>query len=63
MYLKRSSLSNYRWYNTTRMSYTPKPLILLILDGWGYRQETRYNAIAAARKPVWDALWKRYPMP
>jgi len=43
------------------MSYTPKPLILLILDGWGYRQETRYNAIAAARKPVWDALWKRYP--
>ncbi|MBI3574163.1 MAG: 2,3-bisphosphoglycerate-independent phosphoglycerate mutase [Gammaproteobacteria bacterium] len=43
------------------MSYTPKPLILLILDGWGYRQETPYNAIAAARKPVWDALWKRYP--
>ncbi len=43
------------------MSGTPKPLVLLILDGWGYRQETPYNAIAAAHKPVWDALWKRYP--
>ncbi len=43
------------------MSYIPKPLVLLVLDGWGHRQDTRYNAIAAARKPVWDMLWKRYP--
>ena len=43
------------------MSYIPKPLVLLVLDGWGYRPDARYNAIAAARKPVWDALWKRYP--
>ncbi|MEK6550461.1 MAG: 2,3-bisphosphoglycerate-independent phosphoglycerate mutase, partial [Pseudomonadota bacterium] len=43
------------------MSYTPRPLVLLILDGWGYREETQYNAIAAARKPVWDRLWKQYP--
>ena len=27
----------------------------------GYRAETQYNAIAAARKPVWDRLWKQYP--
>ncbi len=33
----------------------------MILDGWGYRAETQYNAIAAARKPVWDRLWKQYP--
>jgi 2,3-bisphosphoglycerate-independent phosphoglycerate mutase len=43
------------------MSYIPKPLVLLVLDGWGHRLETRHNAIAAARKPVWDTLWKRYP--
>lgn len=43
------------------MSYIPKPLVLLVLDGWGYRQDTRHNAIAAARKPVWDGLWKRHP--
>src|SRR3970040_1412184 len=43
------------------MPYTARPLVLLILDGWGYRAETQYNAIAAARKPVWDRLWKQYP--
>ncbi|MDO8704968.1 MAG: 2,3-bisphosphoglycerate-independent phosphoglycerate mutase [Sulfuricaulis sp.] len=43
------------------MAFTPKPLVLIILDGWGYRQDTQYNAIAAARKPVWDRLWKQYP--
>ena len=40
---------------------TPKPLVLVILDGWGYRLETQYNAIAAAKKPVWDRLWQDYP--
>jgi len=43
------------------MSFIPKPLVLIILDGWGYRQETRHNAIAAARKPTWDRFWKQYP--
>jgi 2,3-bisphosphoglycerate-independent phosphoglycerate mutase len=33
----------------------------MILDGWGYRADSQYNAIAAARKPVWDRLWKQYP--
>jgi len=36
-------------------------MLLLILDGWGYREERRHNAIAAARKPVWDKLWDEYP--
>lgn len=38
-----------------------KPLVLVILDGWGYRQETRCNAIASARTPVWDRLWESCP--
>lgn len=38
----------------------PKPLVLIILDGWGYREDPQYNAIAAARKPAWERLWT-YP--
>ncbi len=33
-----------------------KPLVLIILDGWGHREEAEHNAIAAARTPVWDGL-------
>ena len=40
---------------------SPKPLILIILDGWGYRAETKANAIALARKPVYDRLLREYP--
>ena len=43
------------------MPKTPKPVALIILDGWGYSEENESNAIAAARKPVWDRLWKQYP--
>lgn len=37
------------------------PLVLMILDGWGYREETAHNAIAAAHTPQWDAWWKTRP--
>jgi 2,3-bisphosphoglycerate-independent phosphoglycerate mutase len=39
----------------------PKPLVLVILDGWGYRAETNANAIALARKPTYDRLLSQYP--
>src|ERR671922_1199283 len=39
----------------------PKPLVLIILDGWGYRAETKANAIALARKPSYDRLLREYP--
>jgi len=39
----------------------PKPLVLIVLDGWGYRAETKANAIALARKPVYDRLLGEYP--
>jgi 2,3-bisphosphoglycerate-independent phosphoglycerate mutase len=38
-----------------------RPLVLTILDGWGYRAETANNAIALARKPTYDKLLKEYP--
>ena len=37
------------------------PVLLLILDGFGYREDPDYNAIAHARKPNWDRLWRDYP--
>ena len=39
----------------------PKPMVLIILDGWGSRAETTDNAIAAAHTPHWDALLQDYP--
>ncbi|RMG31096.1 MAG: 2,3-bisphosphoglycerate-independent phosphoglycerate mutase [Gammaproteobacteria bacterium] len=43
------------------MSDAPTPMVLVILDGWGHRDDPEWNAIAAARTPVWDRLWSRYP--
>src|SRR5579864_5124279 len=43
------------------MAKRPKPIVLTVLDGWGYRAETRGNAIALARKPNYDALLKKFP--
>lgn len=37
------------------------PFLLVILDGWGYREDSRDNAIANANTPVWDRLWADSP--
>jgi 2,3-bisphosphoglycerate-independent phosphoglycerate mutase len=37
------------------------PVVLVILDGWGYRETNDGNAIASARTPVMDSLWAAYP--
>jgi 2,3-bisphosphoglycerate-independent phosphoglycerate mutase len=37
------------------------PVLLIILDGFGYREDADHNAILAARKPNWDKLWRDYP--
>ena len=39
----------------------PKPIVLTVLDGWGYRAETKGNAIALARKPNYDRILKEFP--
>ena len=40
---------------------TPKPTILIILDGWGHSEAPQFNAIRSAKKPTWDRLWANYP--
>jgi 2,3-bisphosphoglycerate-independent phosphoglycerate mutase len=39
----------------------PKPVVLLILDGWGHREETRDNALALAELPNWRHLLATCP--
>jgi len=39
----------------------PKPMVLLILDGWGYREDPRDNALALADLPNWHRLWNGRP--
>lgn len=35
------------------------PLVLMILDGWGYRADAPDNAISRAETPCWDELWAK----
>jgi len=43
------------------MANRPKPVALLILDGFALREETYGNAVAQANKPNFDRLWNKYP--
>ena len=42
-------------------SHSARPVALVVLDGWGYRDETTANAIALADTPNWDALMGAVP--
>jgi 2,3-bisphosphoglycerate-independent phosphoglycerate mutase len=42
-------------------SARPKPVVLLILDGWGYREDPADNALAQADIPNWRRLWAGAP--
>ncbi len=38
-----------------------RPVMLVVLDGWGWREETADNAVRQARTPVFDRLWASCP--
>ena len=38
-------------------THTPRPVALIILDGWGYREDPTANAILLANTPNWDRIW------
>ena len=42
-------------------SKVDRPVVLVVLDGWGHRESVEGNAIAMARTPTWDRLWARAP--
>jgi len=37
------------------------PVVLIVLDGWGYRAAREHNAIELGNTPVWHRLWSSYP--
>ena len=43
------------------MTQSKKTLALIVLDGWGYREDADQNAILAANTPNLDALTQEYP--
>src|SRR3989344_2864434 len=47
--------------NFYSMKNTKKPVMLIVLDGWGYREDQTHNAIAAAKKPFFDHIWSTFP--
>ena len=48
-------------HEVVAMSVSKKPMVLVILDGYGYREDQQDNAIYSAKTPVMDALWAKRP--
>ncbi|MGP9686559.1 2,3-bisphosphoglycerate-independent phosphoglycerate mutase [Halomonas sp. AOP25-F1-15] len=42
-------------------SRTPRPVALIILDGYGHNPDSAHNAVASAATPVMDTLWENRP--
>ncbi len=38
-----------------------KQVVLIVLDGWGYREDPQDNAVLAANTPFFDSMWAKYP--
>ena len=47
--------------NINKLSVPQSPVVLAILDGWGYREDESDNAIKIANTPIMDSLWHAYP--
>ena len=47
--------------NINKLSVPQSPVVLAILDGWGYREDISNNAIKTANTPIMDSLWHAYP--
>ncbi len=47
--------------NNNRLNVPQSPVVLAILDGWGYREDTSNNAIKQANTPIMDSLRHAYP--
>ena len=47
--------------NINKLNVPQSPVVLAILDGWGYRDEISDNAIKRATTPIMDSLCHAYP--
>jgi 2,3-bisphosphoglycerate-independent phosphoglycerate mutase len=48
-------------FNMTTSRGTRTPVVLIVLDGWGFRAGRDANAIELGNTPVWHRLWERAP--
>src|SRR5437899_11451708 len=48
-------------FNMTMRGGTRTPVVLIVLDGWGFRPGRQGNAIELGRTPTWHQLWDRAP--
>ena len=51
----------FRMSNILSNNNINPPFLLIVLDGWGYSEATKFNAIAQATTPVWDKFWQNCP--
>ena len=54
-------MSKFRSKNINKLTVPQSPVVLALLDGWGYREDTSDNAIKSANTPIMDSLWHAYP--
>ena len=47
--------------NINGLNVPQNPVVLAIMDGWGYREDLSDNAIKIANTPIIDSLWHAYP--
>src|SRR5262249_2082377 len=40
---------------------THRPVMLVVLDGWGWREDKADNAVLQAKTPTFDRLWANGP--
>jgi 2,3-bisphosphoglycerate-independent phosphoglycerate mutase len=40
---------------------THKQVVVIVLDGWGYREDPTHNATKVAKTPIYNSIWEKYP--
>ena len=54
-------MQNIKNSKFNKINTSESPVVLAILDGWGYREEMKDNAVKTAKTPIMDSLWHAYP--
>jgi 2,3-bisphosphoglycerate-independent phosphoglycerate mutase len=57
----RAAMTNINQEQRRSDAQRSRPVMLVILDGWGWREDAADNAVLQARKPIFDHLWATCP--
>src|ERR1700683_1903478 len=50
-----------KWGSNMSVSKRPRPVVLCVLDGWGFREDAADNAVTRAKAPHFRAAWEKCP--